>query len=72
MKFEVSPQLPTSGQILGFSGQESWDSTTTGCGPRTAQKVLLRTHATNIVKDSSRSEIIEAISEALAELGFQD
>ena len=68
MESEVSPQLPTSGQILGVLAK--------GIGfndPRLRSKNAQRYFSgrmENLVKESSRSEIIQAISEALVELGF--
>ena len=69
VKFEVSPQLPTSGQILGFLVKNLglYDYRLRS---KTARR-FFSGRLDDIVKDSSRSEIIEAISEALAELGFQ-
>ena len=68
MESEVPPQLPTSGQILGVLAK--------GIGfndPRLRSKNAQRYFSgrmENLVKESSRSEIIQAISEALVELGF--
>ena len=69
VKFEVSPQLPTSGQILGFL-VKSLGLDDYRLRSKTASRYFSG-RLDDIVKDSSRSEIIEAISEALAELGFQ-
>ena len=68
-EFEVWPHLPTSGQILGFLVKNLglYDYRLRS---QTARR-FFSGRLDDIVKDSSRSEIIEAISEALAELGFQ-
>ena len=67
-KSEVPPQLPTSGQILGVLVRSMRFN-----DPRLRSKTAQRYFSgrtDRLVKESSRSEIVEAISEALAELGF--
>ena len=66
---EVSPHLPTSGQILGVL-VKSMGLDDYRLRSQTARR-FFSGRLDAIVRDSSRSEIIEAISEALAELGFQ-
>ena len=66
---EVSPQLPTSGQIMGVL-VKSLGLDDHRLRSKTAQRYFSgRLDA--IVKESSRKEIIEATSDALATLGFQ-
>ena len=69
MESEVSPQLPTSGQILGVLVK------TMGLGDSRLRSQTARRYFSGrqdkMVKESNRSEIIEAISTALAEMGFE-
>lgn len=66
---EVSPRLPTSGQILGAL-VKSLGLRDHRLRSKTTQRYFSgRLEA--IVKDSSRKEIIEATSDALATFGFQ-
>ena len=69
MESEVPPTLPTSGQILGVLVK------TLGLtDPRLRSKTAGRYFSgrqESLVKESSRSEVVEAISDALAELGFE-
>ena len=68
MESEVPPQLPTSSQILGVLAK-SMGFNDLRLRSRNAQRYFLgRTES--LVKESSRSEIIQAISDALVELGF--
>ena len=66
---EVSPQLPTSGQIFGVL-VKSLGLKDDRLRSKTAQRYFSGL-MDSIVKDSSRSEIIEAFSDAMAEMGFQ-
>ena len=69
METEVSPQLPTSGQILGVLAKSMGLN-----DPRLRSKNAQRYFSGRIetmVKESSRSEILDAISDSLAELGFE-
>ena len=66
-EYEVSPPLPTSGQILGILSR-----TMEMGNPRLHSKTARRYFSgrlETLVKESSRVEIFGAISEALAELG---
>ena len=68
MESEVPPPLPTSGQILGVLAK-SMRLNDRRLRSKNAQRYFSgRTE--NLVKESSRSEIIQAISDALVELGF--
>ena len=69
MESEVPPRLPTSGQILGVL-IKSMRLNDPKLGSKTAQR-FFSGRQRNLVKESSRSEIIEAISDALTELGFE-
>lgn len=64
MESEITPQLPTSGQILGFL-VKSLGLSDPRLQSRTARRYFSG-HLNNRVKDSSRSEIIGAIAESLA------
>ena len=69
MESEVTPTLPTSGQILGVLVKAMGLRE-----PRLRSKTAMRYFSgrqESLVKESSRSEVIEAISDALAELGFE-
>ena len=69
MESEVPSQLPTSGQILGVLARSMAFN-----DPRLRSKNAQRYFSgrmENLVKESSRSEIIQAISDALVELGFR-
>ena len=68
MESEVSPQLPTSGQILGVL-VKSLGLSDPKLRSKTAQRYFSG-RLENLVKESSRSEIIQAISDSLVELGF--
>lgn len=65
---EVPPELPTSGQVLGFLVRSlGFDD------PRLRSKTAQRYFSgrtDRLVKESSHSDVMEAISEALAELGL--
>ena len=68
LETEVSPRLPTSGQVLGALVKSLGIS-----DPRLRSKTASRYFSgrlDNRVKDSSRTEIIEAIAETLAGLGL--
>ena len=68
MESEDPPQLPTSGQILGVLAKSIGLN-----DPRLRSKNAQRYFSGRMeyqVKESSRSEIIQAISDSLAELGF--
>ena len=69
MEAEVSPQLPTSGQILGVLVRGM------GLSDPTLRSKTARRHFSgrleNLVKESSRSEIIEAFAGGLTELGLE-
>ena len=68
MESEVSPQLPTSGQILGVLVNSMGLS-----DPRLRSKTAQRFFSgqqENLVKESSRLEIIQAISDSMVELGL--
>ena len=68
MESEVPPQLPTSGQILGVLAKSMGLN-----DPRLRSKNAQRYFSGRMeyqVKESSRSEIIQAISDSLVELGF--
>ena len=69
MEHEVSPQLPTSGQIMGalVRGMGLSDPTLRS---KTAQRHFSG-RLENLVKESSRSEIIEAVAHGLTELGLE-
>ena len=66
---EVSPHLPTSGQILGVL-IKSLRLDDYRLRSRTASRYFSG-RLDEIVKDSNRTEIIEAFTEALDELGFR-
>ncbi len=67
-EFEVPPSLPTSGQILGAVAR-SMGLKDFRLQSRTARRYFSGRSDT-LVKESSRTEVVEAISDALAELGF--
>ena len=69
MESEVSLHLPTSGQILAVL-VKSMGLSDDRLRSKTAQRYFSGLQG-NLVKESSRSEVIEAISDALAELGLQ-
>ena len=69
MESEVAPTLPTSGQILGVLVKAMGLR-----DPRLSSKTAMRYFSgsqESLVKESSSSEVIEAFSDALAELGFE-
>ena len=66
---EIPAQLPTSGQILGVL-VKSLGLDDYRLNSKTAQRYFSG-RLENIVKETSRSEIILAVSEALSGLGFQ-
>ena len=69
MEYDVSPQLSTSGQILGVL-VKCLRLDDYRLRSKTANRYFSG-RLDDIVKDSSRKEIIEAFTEALAEVGFQ-
>ncbi|MDE2930436.1 MAG: hypothetical protein OXQ27_05870 [Chloroflexota bacterium] len=68
MEPEVTPQLPTSGQILGFFAK-SLGISDPRIQSRTARRYFSG-HLKNQVKESSRAEIIGAIADALVNVGL--
>ena len=69
MESEVSPQLPTSGQILGTLARSMGLR-----DPRLSSKSAQRYFSgrmKDLVTESKRSTIVQAISESLVELGFE-
>ena len=70
MEREVTPQLPTSGQILGVVVRSL------GIGDPRLQSRTARRYFSgrleNLVKESSRAEIIGVISDALADVGLSE
>ena len=69
MESEVPLQLPTSGQVLGVLAKSMGFN-----DPRLRSKTAQRYFSgrmDELVKEPSRSEIVEAISDSLAELGFE-
>ena len=65
---EVSPHLPTSGQILGAL-VKSMGPSHPSLRSKTAQRYFSG-RQDRLVKESSRSEIVEAVADSLADLGF--
>ena len=68
MEREVSPYLPTSGQILGAVVKSMKLGHPMLCS-KNAQRYFSG-RQDNLVKESSRSEIVKAIADSLAHLGF--
>ena len=68
MELEVAPQLPTSGQILGVLAK-SLDIRDARLQTRTARRYFSG-RLQDRVKESSRAEIVSAISDALADVGL--
>ena len=69
MESEVQPTLATSGQILGVLVKSMGLS-----DPRLRSKTARRYFSgeqESLVKESSRSKVIEAVSDALGDLGFE-
>ena len=69
MESEIAPTLPTSGQILGVL-VKAMGLRDPRLGSKTAMRYFSGRHE-SLVKESSRSDVIEAFSDALAELGFE-
>ena len=69
MESEVPPTLPTSGQILGVL-VKAMGLRDHRLRSKTAMRYFSGSQE-SLVKESSRSEVIEAISDALSELGFE-
>ena len=69
MESEVSPQLPTSGQILGALARSMGLRDSRLSSSKNAQRYFSG-RMRNLVSESKRSTIVQAISESLVELGF--